>query len=204
MAIGDLLWACPRCGREGGLARVSRREHACAGCGTRYRRAEGASIEAIGPDGGRTTCSAAAWIDALPELGEERFLAGEAAEIHAEPAVARFAAARSIIRQRGLFLNRVETFGPRMQGRLALRADRLVFEGETERPIAWRVDAITAVQAASRDLQVKARGCDLVMFRFPQGSARFWEELLTRWLRRHYHAEGRGAIVEFQPRISTR
>lgn len=201
MAIRDLLWACPECGVEGGLRSLGRGE-TCAACGTRYRRGEGALIEAERPRSGRQKLPAVAWVDRLPQLSVEARLHGKEV-IHEERTLARFAEGEAVVRQGGSYLNRIERFGPKVAGALTLEAARLVFRREGGEGRAFPFERLTAVQPSSSTLQIKARDAALASFRFPDGSARFWEELLTAALRRHYRTTGRGEIVEFQPRIVT-
>jgi hypothetical protein len=71
-------------------------------------------------------------------------------------------------------------------------------------PTIWHFHAITVVQPSSATLQIGARGLPLASLQVPGGSIRLWEELLCGALRSYYQKEGRGEIVEFQPRIMTR
>jgi hypothetical protein len=202
MAIRDLLWACPLCGGERTLA-GGRRER-CTACGARFRRGAGSEIVAERAGEAPLARAAAEWAALLPPVMPLRPPpAGAPTPAHEEPAIARVVASDSALRSRGRFLGRIEHFGPPRRGRLRLTPDALAFSGEGG-PIAIPLDRITAVQPSSSTIQVKARGEPLVSFRFPQGSARFWEELLTTTLRERYRARGRGEIAEFQPRIVTR
>jgi hypothetical protein len=202
MAIRDLLWACPLCGGERTIA--GKRPERCAACGARFRRGPGSEIVAQRAGEPARARPAAEWTALLPPVAPLRPAAtGAAALAHEEPAIARVAARDTALRGAGRFLGRIEHYGPPRRGHLRLSPDALVFSGEGE-PIAMALDRITAVQPSSSTLQVKARDEPVVSFRFPQGSARFWEELLTATLRERYRARGRGEIVEFQPRIVTR
>ncbi|HEX7118733.1 MAG TPA: hypothetical protein VF212_08100 [Longimicrobiales bacterium] len=206
MAIRDLLWACPLCGTEGGI-RPARKGEACGACGARFRRGRGSSIVAETAGGEARTLPAAAWADLLPDIeATERFrVDGEPGRVlHRARTRARFAVAEAVVRLGLRYMNRIERFGPPSDGELVLHADRLSFAPDDGAPEAWAFDEITAVQPSSSTLQVKARGRPVASFRFPEDSARFWEELLCAALRRHYRAAGRGEIVEFQPRIATR
>src|SRR5687767_11468102 len=68
MAIRDLIWRCAECGLEHGL-RPRRRGEVCAGCGTMYRRAAGASITALAPGKTPLTLSSQEWLDRLETPG---------------------------------------------------------------------------------------------------------------------------------------
>lgn len=200
MAIRDLLWACPICGTRGGL-RKERKAEVCTGCGAAYRRLGGAVIEATRADGGVVRRHAREWLDALPPLRLPRL---EDAGEHVEVVHARFADGVSAVRHRGRHLNYIERFGESIEGRLRLGPDGLEFDPGRGEPYRWPFDAITAIQSSSRTLQVNSRAHPLVSFRFPTGSAHYWEELLREALRAAYRAAGKGEIVEFQPRIVTR
>lgn len=206
MAIRDLLWACPVCGTEGGI-RSAKKGEACTACGTRYRRGKGAELIAETPGERPRSQPAAVWADRLPATDILDRLCGSldgGGNIHRDRVRARFATSSTPIRHRGRYMNRIERFGPACEGDLRLESERLVLVRDAAAPETWRFDELTAVQASSSTLQIKARGRPVVSFRFLEGSARFWEELLTTALRRHYHATGRGEILEFQPRIATR
>lgn len=207
MAIRDLLWACPQCGREGGLQPARDRAEVCTACRTTFRRGRGASIVAVTPDGTSLELSPAEWVGRLPDLESiERFRADrpEHAALHEERARARFVDGERIIRKGRTFMNRVETFGPYIDGRLRLDAMRITFRPDRGEARGWTLDSITAVQPSSSTLQIKARGEGVVSFTFPDGSARFWEEIVCLALRRRFRQTGKGEISEFQPRIVAR
>lgn len=206
MAIRDLLWACPLCGTEGGLRPAGKRE-VCRGCGATFRRGRGASIVAEGSDGTRHVRSGAEWADRLPRIEEyvERLEPqGPDGALLRSRARARTATGESVIRFGSIYMNRIERFGPPKEGVLELHGDRVRFTPDAGEAEEWTFDEITAVQPSSSTLQIKARRRPVVSFRFPEDSARFWEEVLCTALRRHYRAAGRGEIIEFQPRIATR
>jgi len=75
--------------------------------------------------------------------------------------------------------------------------------GEQDSRLSWSLLEIRAVQTSSSSLQFSPRGGGLVELRFPYDSPLRWETLLRGALRRAYRREGRGEIVEFQPRIVT-
>jgi hypothetical protein len=204
LAIKDLLWACPECGRERGLRRRGRVE-VCIDCGTRFRRGAGDLIEAERPGQGTVARPARAWLERLPEAR----LPWEGAESQAgcvfeERVEIRVAEGQRAIRLGRQFFGWVERFGPKHRGTLRLGPEGLSFRGEDGQERSWPLAALTAVQASSSSLQLKARQEPVVSIRFPEGSARLWEALVERALRLRYRAEGRGEIVEFQPRIVAR
>ncbi|MEJ2502837.1 MAG: hypothetical protein P8177_05900 [Gemmatimonadota bacterium] len=201
MALSELLWACPRCGRDRGLDE----QGVCAGCGAHFRRGRGARIVARLPDGEEVVRPAADWVDALPD---------PASILHADHDGARRSArgsARSVSGDRAIFgetgyLNRVELYGEARPVVLALFPDHITvtWHGEGEETETWSLEDLTAVQASSRTLQLKARGRPLTSFRFDHDSVYLWEALMHAALRDFYGRTGRGVIVEFQPRIVVR
>lgn len=199
MAIRDLLWACPECGREGGIRREDGKER-CPSCEITFRRGPGSIIVAEGPAGELRAAPAEEWLDRLPDL--EVFPEGQGAR--EARVVARFAGRDVPIRREGRFLGFREGMGEKVPGTLVLQPDRLTFRAEGGETHSWPFERITGLQPSSRTLQVKARGEPVVGFRFPEASPRFWEELLEEALRAWYREEGRGEIREFQPRIATR
>lgn len=199
MAIRDLLWACPCCGTRGGL-RKERKIEVCGGCGTKFRRVGGAMIEAVRADGGVERRHARDWLDRLPPLRIERL--DDVAE-HVEVVQARFADGWTAVRHRGRHLNFIERFGRPVEGELRLGPNGIEFLARSGKRYHWPLDQVTAVQSSSRTLQVNSRIHPLVSFRFPTGSAHYWEELLREALRVTYRAAGKGEIIEFQPRIVT-
>jgi hypothetical protein len=204
MAISDLLWACPECGRIGGVDPAG----TCQGCGTAFSRGRGALIRALMPDGRLVERSPAEWSDRLPDpavLLKGDGGAGEDSVVRHARVLAREVTGVMAVRGEGReFLNRVERFGPKRQGTLELGPDRLTYRPEGGGPREWPFDALTAIQASSSTLQVKARGQPLVAFRFLDDSVFLWETLLHAALRAFYRRTGRGEIIEFQPRIVAR
>ncbi len=226
MAIRDLLWACPLCKSEGAL-QPARAGEVCRACGTHYARGPRATITARSPGRPLLAMSPTEWVDRLPgiDIAERIRKAGSRAGIvHREPAILRTEIGDEPVAFRGIYLNRIERFGPPRAGILLLETDRVTFhaEGDTgsapttsapsdtsatpttpEESITWAFDAISAVQPSSGTLQIKAGGLPLASLQVPNGSIRFWDELLCAALRAHYLATGRGEIIEFQPRITT-
>jgi hypothetical protein len=207
MAISDLLWACPVCDKLGGINTAG----ACH-CGVTFARARGARIRARMPDGRIVERTPAEWSDLLPDPAS--LLEGGAGGLHdaAPPGVVRRARVsarevtghRVVRDNRGAYLNRVELYGPESQGTLETGPERLVYRPEGQPPREWPLDALTAIQASSSTLQIKAAHRPLVSFRFLDDSLYLWESLLQAALTALYRRTGRGEIVEFQPRITVR
>jgi|GEM_PF-541552 len=215
MAIRDLFWACPICGREGGLDSARRGSEVCGGCSTRFSRGRGSAITAHTPGRPPITLSPAEWVDRLPELDvEERIRRAEAAgsALLSEPALLRMQAGEVPVYFRGRYLNQIEDLGPPRHGLLQLFPDRVTFlptgageeGGDAASSITWPFGEITAVQPSSSTLQLNSRRLPLASFKVPGGSIRFWEALLCAALARYYLMNGLGEIIEFQPRIATR
>lgn len=207
MAIRDLLWACPCCGREGALQPTrgaARGAEVCQGCATSFSRGKGAAIVAWRPGHPPLVLSPAEWLDRLPGLDLE---GGDV--VRREPATLRTETGSMPVSFRGTYLNRIERLGPPRRGVLELHPRKVVFHPAADpkdatEPVTWDFDEITAVQPSSSTLQLSARGMPLAALQVPGGSIRFWEELICTALRHHYHSTGRGEIIEFQPRIATR
>lgn len=198
MAIRDLLWACPACGVPNALV-PARGGDRCRVCGAVLRRGPGASIVLEAPGRPPETRPAWQWCEALPALNGD----GEPLDGHATLREAD-AVERPVHRKREL-LGFIERFGPPVRGVVTLTDDVVRFrsdDGTIER--SWPLAELTAVQPASSALQLKARDQPVVSFRFTSCSVRLWERRIQNALRRVYRDLGRGQIVEFQPRISTR
>lgn len=193
MALSDLLWACPTCGADRGLAGA---EAVCSSCGTRFQRGPRGTIRATAPDGGETVRSAAEWLERLP--APSTLLGSDPIRV-ASVLVRRATGSADVFGEAG-YLNRVEVFGDEEHGWLRLEADRLVLEG-LQGEGEWPLETLTAVQASSNNLQIKRKGEPLVSFRFQDDAIYLWEHLLRAALRDFYGRTGRGVIREFQPRI---
>lgn len=196
MAIRDLLWACPACGEHEGLV-AARGGEACRKCGARVRRGRGATIAVEAPGRPLLVRPAWEWVDALA--------APEDAGRPEGHAILREADAALPVREGSELLGFVERFGPKIPGTVRLGDDALTFlpdSGGAER--IWRLLDVTAVQPASSTLQLKVRTQPVVTLRFTDGSVRLWEHRIQQRLRAAWRAAGRGEIVEFQPRVTTR
>lgn len=203
MALSDLLWACPACGEDRGL----RGARTCHRCGTRFQRLDGADIRATYTDGRTDTRTAAEWADRLPPVrslldGGE----GDGEPVRAAAVDASVVAALEAVHGEDGYLNRIERYADPSPGVLELFPDHVRFRPPTPQagPDRWPLDALTAVQASSSSLQLKARDRPLASFRFHDDSVYLWEQLLHEALRDLYGRTGRGRIIEFQPRIVAR
>ena len=205
MALRDLLWACPRCGQD----RSFDENNVCLACGTAYRRGRGARIIARAPDGAETVRLAAEWVDDLPDPAS--LVPGDPdREVRSARVRARRVTGEEVVRDENGYLNRIETYGAPAPATLILFPDRLVlsWDHDPEQGRAssetWPLEELTAVQASSSSLQLKARGRALISLRLDDDSVYLWELLVRAALRFLYGKTGRGEILEFQPRIVTR
>lgn len=203
MAIRDLLWACPYCGTEGAL-RKARGGANCGACDARFRRSSGAQIVGVQPGGPELLASPAEWLERLPDL--EVF--GQDGAPRKDRTIARFGVGTRTYRRGGEVLGFAPEFGARVPGLLVLERWKVVFRPdsgthELDQPRTWPLENISAVQASSSAVLLKPKGDPVVTFRFPDGSVRFWENLLEEALRVYYRQQGRGEIREFRPTIVT-
>lgn len=202
MAIKDLLWACPTCGAWSALTPARRGWETCAVCGTSYRRGGGSRIVVQCPAGRPEQRSVADLTAALPPVPESD---PSGRPFSGLVTVRRAQAVKPLRRGRRLW-GWFEVFGPEEPGHLILYPDRLTFASDLSRAgdFQWPLSWVTAVQASSRTLQLKARSRPVLSFRFLEASARLWEERLILRLRSFYRERGLGEILEFQPRIRSR
>jgi hypothetical protein len=196
MPIPDLLWACPECGEDRGLAA----DGSCRRCGVVYTRGPGATIRARRPDGHIVDRPPDAWVDALP--GPEDILRGAGEVVREARVLARFVVGSGVVRDRkGSFVNRIERFGPDREGTIELTREAVTLRLAGKAPRRWPLETLTAIQASSRTLQIKPKDQPLVSLRFLDDSIFLWEVLLATTVREVWRRTGRGDIAEFQPRI---
>jgi len=201
LALTDFLYRCPHCGTdplEGEKTRAS-----CRACGSRF--------EAAPRDGGIHIVSReGTWIDPAWKLAADMEKQGaplpessrhESEFAHEALARARFSNRQDPLRHRGRLLGFVERFGPPVKGTLRITPDLLRFDARDRTSHEWPLGRIRALQAASSSVQITLDRAVLVSFRLEDDSTRRWEELLSHALRQLWRREGRGEIVEFQPRI---
>lgn len=96
-----------------------------------------------------------------------------------------------------------ETMAPEAQGTVAADRDEVRIEAPSAESGRWNYLELRAVQASSSSLQLSLPGDRLVQLRFAADSPRRWEEMLRALVRDAYRRAGRGAVLEFQPRIET-
>ncbi len=196
MSLADLLYRCPFCGAdtEGGTSAEVR----CPACRRVYDSGvTGSGLRVRDPHGSDSNAGIGALVDRLGSLEPDD-------SILESSAVARFALGERPVRYRSALIGFYEEQGDDRPGRLLLDGEALRFDepsGETHR---WALLDLRAVQTASAAVQIFPLGGVLVSFRLLDDSPRRWEEVLKARVRSVWRAEGRGEILEFQPRIRTK
>ncbi|NIP61026.1 MAG: hypothetical protein GWM92_21430 [Gemmatimonadetes bacterium] len=99
-----------------------------------------------------------------------------------------------------------ERLGEPEGGLLRARNDALELESEGAETTRsrWNLLDLRAVQSSSSSVQIFTATGELVHFRFLDDSPVRWEALLHAVLQDAYEREGKGRILEFQPRIVIR
>ena len=201
MPLKHFLYRCPRCEQdplEGAGDRAW-----CRACGFAFARGgEGGRIRLTHPSGaveevfGHTLAAGMEPGDVEKGKGPSR---------KARVSVRRAAGREGPVRHAGEVVGFAEELGEPREGSLEITSRALIlWDGEDEgRPPMdqWALADIRAVQTTSSALQVSPATGGVVLFRFEDDSPRRWEELLHRRLREGFRKEGRGEILEFQPRI---
>lgn len=208
MPLRHLLYRCPACGHDptSGIKDVAE----CPECGASYRRgrSDPGRILVTPPDGspGREV-RAGRLVDAIEELGGPRTAARAAdgtVRYEANVEARRSEGDDLPLRYRGEVLGFVERLGEGQDARLVATGEALSLLRNGDPVNHWNLLDIAAIQASSSALQISTREARVVQFRFRDDSPKRWEDLL-RWLvAEAYRREGRGEVVEFQPRIVTR
>lgn len=221
MALKDIFFRCPLCGHE---PTRGRQDHVhCPGCQRHFLRGPApARIQIEGPDGERIVPARELVSEVtrrvVPVTGDTD---GDSEEEDSEDGGprdarvrARWAVGEESVRFRGEVLGFTERLGKASEMRLRLTPNTLELRnaegaggeggGAVEKRRRWDLMDLRAVQASSSSLQIYTVSEELVHLRFLEESAFRWESLLQETLRAVYRDAGRGEIVEFQPRISTR
>lgn len=197
MPLTHLLYRCPRCGHDPLDGEGD--EAWCESCGFRASRGgEGGRLQIIEPGGGEASVSGHRLAAALdPEAPRD-----EARTARVE--VRRGAGQEGPVIHRQEVLGFAEELGDPEEGVLELNSRSLTL-WDTERRTAprsvWAYLDIQAVQTTSSALQISPATGGVVHFRFLDDSPRRWEELLHARIRAAFRKEGRGEVLEFQPRI---
>ena len=218
MALKDVLFRCPLCGHE---PTRGRKDHVhCPSCQRHFLRGPApARIQIEGPEGERVVPArqlvreVTRRIEAVGE-GAESDAGREEGELRDARVRARWAVGEEIVRFRSELLGFTERLGEPSEMRLRLTPNTLELRsvegggdgggGSEQERRRWNLLDLRAVQASSSSLQIYTVSEELVHMRFLDESAFRWEGLLHETLRAVYREAGKGEIVEFQPRITTR
>lgn len=206
MALAHFLFRCPLCGHDPMAGKGDRAW--CGGCGARFGRGRGGcSIEVSRAESPSETRPAAELADAIDAWGGPLTAATRAdGKIRYEArARARWRVGEEAVRYRGRLVGFQERMGTPTAGVLRATGDRLEFTSDARVPTrTWPWLELRAVQTSSSRLQIRTGAGELVQFRFEADSPRRWELLVRRLVSRAYDRQGRGEVVEFQPRIVLR
>ena len=129
---------------------------------------------------------------------------GDEGILHRADALLRHAEGEGVLRHGDGILGFVEEFGPAASGSLVLTRHSLTFSYDDGGHCEWLLGELSAVQAASSSIQLTQPSQPLASLRFTGDSTRRWERLICEAVRRVWRNEGRGEVLEFQPRIRAR
>lgn len=207
MALKDLLYRCPRCGHDPTEGKGDRVH--CPACRCRFSRAPaGARIVVEPAEETPKHVPASRLSEAIAERGGPLAAArGEDGAIRYESRVeVRRGAAEETMRHGGEVWGFYERLGVPEPGLLRARSDALELESEGAETTRsrWNLLDLRAVQSSSSSVQIFTATGELVHFRFLDDSPVRWEALLHAVLQDAYERDGRGRILEFQPRIAVR
>jgi hypothetical protein len=209
MALKHFLYACPWCGELPleGVGTTAR----CPGCGRSFVQAGSDPLIRVTVEGGEPRTyppgELSRRLSALAVPERLTRVTGPGVLLEAR-VTARFALQEEPIRTGNRLLGMVEKFGPLRPGRLGLHPDRLHFLAEGDGPLedrdhAWALRDVRAVQTSSSAIQFAPVSGGVLTFAFEDASPLLWAECLEARLREVWREEGRGEILEFQPRIRT-
>ncbi len=205
MPLRHVLYRCPDCGHD--PVAGEKDEATCPGCGTTFARpGRGSRVRVTRSHGGEEWAGLHALVDRIRAGG------GALARARAEDGSLRYSADVTVRRSTGeepAYLDgRVIGFFERMgsdtQGALTVTDDGLDLLTGTGERLSWPFDAVRALQTASASVQISLADGSVVQFEFLDDSPFRWEELLRFALRQWHREQGKGEILEFQPRIVTR
>ena len=197
-----MLYRCPLCGVDPTEGRKD--EVRCSGCGATFVRARrGVRVRA---DGGDTVASVAELVDRIRDHGGPltEATSADGSVSYSSHAFFEGLLSEEPVWARGRLLGFVERARQPQEGILEVKDHGFSFRGVWVPRTRWLLKDVSALQVSSRAIQIGIRYAGTVQFTFPRASTFRWEELLHHLLRRAWRREGRGEILEFQPRISTR
>lgn len=204
MALVDLLYRCPECGHDPMDGEGD--EAVCPECSRSYHRGGGRGTISISKDGHpRAEVPASALVERIERRGGplSRATGPDGTIAYEADVLISFRQDEDPIWHKGALLGFSERMGEPEAGTLAVGDQGVTVRWNGGRERTWTYLEILAVQAASSTLQLSLPGDELVQFRFQSDSPRRWEDLFRRLVSAAYHREGRGKVVEFQPRIRT-
>ena len=206
MALVNLLYRCPLCGTD--PARGAGDRAMCDACGAAFSRRRGErTIHVRSPSTGSRDIPVHALMAAIEAFGGPMTSArGDDGKVSYEATVQlRRSNRERPVRYRGEVLGFAEALEEPEPGLLRITKDRLALFGPGDEAIVdeWPLLSLWAVQTASSTLQISLADGSVFQFRFTDDSLYRWERLLHTLLREAYRREGKGEIVEFQPRIVT-
>lgn len=201
MSLSDLLYRCPECGRDP-LPGEGDDAH-CPDCGAGYARGDRGLEVLVTSTGGETRpVPAYRLTERIRSLGGPLPRATAAdGEIRYEAAVTfRPSVSEDPVHFHGRLLGFAERRGEAGEGVLSVVGRTLTLREES-RTRAWSILDLRALQGSSSSVQISAADGTVLQFAFPSDSSRRWEELLRLLISRAWSEEGRGRVVEYQPRI---
>lgn len=174
----------------------------CPSCGVRYQRGgEGGLLQVSNFQGSLKPVFGHSVAASLSPEGESGPGGGHR---RAQVGARRASGRESPVIHGGEVVGFAEALGEVTEGTLELTDNALVLWGpEEEAPPMdqWALLDIRAVQTTSSALQISPITGGVVQFRFLDDSPLRWEELLHARIREEIRKEGRGEVLEFQPRI---
>ena len=202
MPLCHVLYRCPLCGLDPTEGRKD--EVRCTGCGATFARApRGVRVRADGSDSVETV---AALVDRIRDHGGPLTEASnsDGSISYSSHAFFEGLLSEEPVRAGGRLLGYVERPRRPQEGILEVKDHGFSFRGVWVPRTRWPLKDVSALQVSTRSLQIGIRYAGTVQFTFPRASTFRWEELLHYLLRRAWRSEGRGEILEFQPRITPR
>lgn len=200
MALTDLCYRCPSCGRD---PLDGKGDHAwCGSCGTRIARRRGKLFVSDARHKAHETSASNLVhdIDLHDGFGNGTFRPAPDF-LHSARVLVAWRSNERAIRYKGALRGFAETMAPEAPGNIAARRDALSIKTPPAPAGQWSYLELRALQASSSCLHLSLPGDRLVQLRFEVDSPRRWEEMLRALVRDAYRRAGRGAVLEFQPRI---
>lgn len=203
MPLKHFLYRCPLCGRdpvEGQGDRVR-----CDGCGTVFSRGRDrpSRIRIRKKDGEEREVPPGELAREIDARGGpmSRARRDDGSVDYRTEVELRLGEGEKPVRYRGEVVGFTERLGAPEPGVLRVTDEALVFLQDGQPSRQWNLLDLGAIQTSSSTLQISPRGEEVVQFRFLLDSPRRWEDLLRELVAEAFRAEGRGEIVEYQPRI---